>query len=147
MNTYKLYDKDFYAWTVEMASALKNKTLDQLDFEHLAEELEGMSARELREIRSRLIILIMHLLKWEYQPLKQSSGWKSTIFQQRYELQDVLEQSPSLKNKLQSELSKPRIYKKSVVDASIETGLLQSSFPSDLPYTISQLLDDEFYPT
>ena len=62
MNTSQLYDKDFYAWTVEMATALKNKAISKLDLEHLAEELEGMSARELREIRSRLIVLIMHLL-------------------------------------------------------------------------------------
>jgi len=146
MNTSQLYDKDFYAWTVEMTKALKNKAISKLDLEHLAEELEGMSARELREIRSRLIVLIMHLLKWEYQPLKQSNSWKSTIFQQRFELQDLLAQSPSLKNKFRNELENIRIYKKAIIDASLETGLPQSNFPTNLPYSPEQLLDDDFYP-
>lgn len=68
MNTEELYDKDFYAWTVEMAQALKSKTFDQLDLKHLEEEILIMGAREKSELRSRLKRILQHLLKWEYQP-------------------------------------------------------------------------------
>ena len=62
MNTQSLYNKDFYAWTIETIHSLKIKAFDQLDIEHLTEELEGMSAKQRQELRNRLAILLMHLL-------------------------------------------------------------------------------------
>lgn len=142
----KLYDKDFYAWTQETVKALKNKSFDQVDLEHLIEEIEGMSARDLREIRSRLIILIAHLLKWEFQSENRSSSWTGTIVEQRDQLQTLLEQSPSLKTKLTLAINDPKIYKKALSIAVAETEINKNAFPNMLHYTVNQLLDDEFYP-
>jgi len=143
MNISKLYEKDFYAWTVEMAQALKSKAIDQLDFEHLSEELEDMGASQERELESRLAILIMHLLKWEYQPTYQSKSWSLTIKEQRRKIQRRLSKTPSLKSKVNNMLDD--VYGDALLSAQKETGLDESVFPKKLPYSLKELLDDNFY--
>lgn len=92
-----LYDKDFYAWTQEQAKLIKERTLSKLDLVHLYEELNIMGAKEKSELKNRLAQLLMHLLKWKYQPSRQSRSWQNTIKDQREELEDLLEDNPSLK--------------------------------------------------
>ena len=65
-----LYDQDFYAWSREQAELLRAGELGQADIEHIAEEIESMGRTEKRELISRLEILLLHLLKWRYQPGK-----------------------------------------------------------------------------
>jgi hypothetical protein len=144
MNTLSLYDRDFYAWTQEQAKLIKEGSLDRLDLTHLLDEVEGMGAKEKSELKSRLARLIMHLLKWNYQPAKQSRSWKNTIYDQREELQDLLTDNPSLKSKIDEYYDKS--YKKAVREAVVETGLDDSLFPKKCEWKIEQLLDDEFFP-
>ena len=66
MKLRDLYHKDFYAWTQQMTQALKKGALDEVDIEHLVEEVESMGASEFRELRNHLIVLLAHLLKWQY---------------------------------------------------------------------------------
>lgn len=63
-----LYEKDFYAWTIETAKALKEKAFNKVDIEHLIEELDDMGASQRNELESRLGVLLAHLLKWQFQP-------------------------------------------------------------------------------
>ena len=56
-----------------------------------------MGRSEGREIRSRLEILLFHLLKWRYQPEKQSGNWRSSVSQARRRIEDVLADNPSLR--------------------------------------------------
>ena len=58
------YDTDLYQWTIEQADALRRRAVNELDYDNLAEEIEGVGRSERREIRSRLEILLIHLLKW-----------------------------------------------------------------------------------
>ena len=146
MKLHDLYHKDFYAWTEQMTQALKKGALDEVDIEHLVEEVESMGASDLRELKSRLIILIAHLLKWAYQPDSRSSNWIGTISEQRTQLQNLLEQSPSLNNKAKDLINDPKCYAKSVKIAVLETGLDKSNFPTNCPYHLDQLLDDDFFP-
>jgi hypothetical protein len=74
-----LYDQDFYQWTHEQAELMKAGALSQLDIPNLIEEIESMGRSEKRELRSRLTVLLMHLLKWDYQQDRRSGSWKSTI--------------------------------------------------------------------
>lgn len=141
-----LYEKDFYAWTIETAKALKAKQFNTVDIEHLIEEVESMGASDFRELRSRLIVLIAHLLKWEYQLKERSSGWIGTIEEQRIQLQGLLEQSPSLKNRATALLNEQREYLKALNIASRETGIPKKAFPKTCPYSLHQLLDDDFFP-
>ncbi|MEA5550694.1 DUF29 domain-containing protein [Anabaena cylindrica UHCC 0172] len=72
VNTQNLYDQDFYLWTQTIVQQLKENNLHQIDIPNLIEEIESMGKSEKRELKSRLIVLLMHLLKWQYQPYKRS---------------------------------------------------------------------------
>lgn len=139
-----LYDEDFFEWTQRSAELLRAGRWEQADLEHVAEEIEDMGKRDLKELNSRVRVLLIHLLKWQLQPQKRSRSWNDTIASQRIEIEDVLEQSPSLKVKLQAKLSDN--YAKAVRLAMIETELPPTHFPAECPFTVEQILDPEFLP-
>src|SRR5580658_8345121 len=92
-----LYDRDFFAWSLEQAELLRAGKLAEADVEHIAEEIESMGRTEKRELISRLSILLLHMLKWRYQPDKRSPSWEASIRVQRNRLADHLDDNPSLK--------------------------------------------------
>ena len=92
-----LYEQDFYLWIQTTVQQLKENKLNEIDIPNLIEEIESMGRSEKRELKSRLIVLLMHLLKWHYQPEKRSESWRSTITEQRICIEGLLEDSPSLK--------------------------------------------------
>jgi predicted nucleic acid-binding Zn-ribbon protein len=140
----KSYESDFYAWTNEQATLLRSGRLDQLDIEHLAEEIESMGKSERNELLHRLEILLMHLLKWRFQPNLQSRSWEATIDEQRERIVDHLDENPSLKSKLDEFLVKS--YKYAIRGAMKETGLAKSTFPENCPWSIEQIMDTCFWP-
>lgn len=140
-----MYDQDFHAWTVENAKLLRAGHFAEIDGAHIAEELESMGARERREVLSRLQVLIMHLLKYQYQPTRRSKSWLLTIIHQRTALERLLQQSPSLNTLLNSE-NLQAIYQKAVKEAIIETDLESHWFALDCPYRFEQLLNEEYFP-
>ena len=143
--TLSLYETDFYAWTVETANHLRSKKLNELDIDHLLEEIEDMGISQKRALQSRLEILLMHLLKWQYQPdYINKSSWKGTIREQRTRISILFENMPSLKNKTQEQAK--LVYRLAVMRAAKEIGLNEDKLPTELPYTIEQILDDNFYP-
>lgn len=144
METKSHYETDFYSWTQEQAELLKSKKLAELDFENLIEEIETMGRSEKRELKSRLRVLLMHLLKWQYQPEHQCKSWRFTIYTQRNDVLEILTDSPSLKPHLLDILI--TIYPLAVKDAVEETGILKSNFPSECPWTFEQIIDDDFFP-
>ena len=81
------YEIDFYAWTQKQAELLRNKNIDSLDWENIAEEIESMGRSEKRQLKNRLKVLIMHLLKWQFQPNLRSRSWELTIKEQRLQLE------------------------------------------------------------
>ncbi len=140
-----LYGEDFFRWTKETAELIRQPRFDEVDLEHVAEEIEDMGKRDHREVRSRLIVLLMHLLKWQLQPeLREKSTWVNTINEQRAELDLVLEDSPSLRHIPGKQL--PVIYRNAVERAIRDTGLSRKLSPSDCPYTPEQILDYGFLP-
>ena len=138
-----LYDRDFYAWTKQAGELLRKGCFSQLDMCDVAEEIEDMGIAEKRALKSQMRRLVLHLAKWELQPQKRSSSWMESIDSARAEIGDILEHSPSLKPAVR-ELA-GEIYDQAVKYASRETGLARS-FPPACPYTIEQLLDDDFLP-
>lgn len=141
-----LHHQDFYAWTQQQAQLLKSGQFFKLDVEHLIEELESMSATERRELISRLEILLMHLLKWQFQPAFQGRSWVLTIEEQRLKLEDHLHDNSSLKNPQFLQESIERAYRRALVAAEKETGLASKTFPKSCPYSFEQMMDMEFYP-
>lgn len=141
----KLYDDDFVAWASETARLLREGRFGEIDIENLAEEVEAMAGRDRREMASRLTILMMHLLKWQQQPGKRSSSWRSTIATQRAELQRLLKQSPSLRREVPQSVTE--VYEDAVEQASIDTGIPEDSFPRECPFSPDQILDRSFLPS
>ncbi|MDX2254168.1 MAG: DUF29 domain-containing protein [Pseudanabaenaceae cyanobacterium bins.39] len=135
------HDRDFYAWTQNQAQLLRAGKFDVLDIQQIAEELEDMGRAEKRALESRLEVLIMHLLKWQYQPNLRSRSWQLTIREQRLRVQTLLEDNPSLQPYLSQRIAK--IYRLAVIAAERETGL--NLFPENCPYEIEQILSDDFF--
>ena len=138
------YDADFYGWTQEQAELLKAGRLSELDIDNLLEEVETMGRSEKRELDSRLTVLLLHMLKWQYQPIRRGRSWQLTIEGQRINFSETLYENPSLKPQLATILKKA--YTKAIIKASQETALDKQTFPEQCPWTLSQILDDNFYP-
>ncbi|AIE73400.1 MULTISPECIES: DUF29 domain-containing protein [unclassified Synechocystis] len=139
-----LYETDFNLWIEQTVNQLKSGDIKRLDLDNLIEEIESMGRNNKREVRSRLIILMTHLLKWQHQPEKQSNSWIYTIKEQRLQLKLILQDSPSLKPFLQQVLDD--CYQDARKDAAQETKLAPDNFPKESPYTQTQLLDPDFFP-
>lgn len=138
------YNQDFYSWTQEQSAILKSGRYAELDIEHLSEEIESMGKSEKRELVHRLSVLLAHLLKWQYQPTYRGASWKLTVTEQREQAIDVLDDNPSLRANLPETLVKA--YRYAVLQAAKETGIDQESFPADCPYSIEQMLQENYLP-
>lgn len=138
------YEQDFYGWTQEQAALLRSGRLTDLDIENLIEEVETMGRSEKRALESRLSVLLLHLLKWHYQPPKRGNSWKYTIIEQRLKFQRVLKQNPGLKSEINTILTDA--YEYALLKATHETGLRADIFPAQCPWTLEQLSDDTYYP-
>jgi hypothetical protein len=140
----RLYERDFYAWTQEQAALLRSGRLEQLDTEHLAEEIEALGRQERRELVNRLGILLGHLLKWQFQPQLRGKSWQATIIEQRQDIQELIAESPSLKSYLAEAMEKA--YRKGLLLVVRETPLSLQDLPDQCPYTFEQVMDPSFYP-
>lgn len=138
------YDDDFFAWTKEQADLLRAGEFTQLDIENVAEELESIGRSARSELRNRLAVLVMHLLKWQYQPAFRSPSWSGTVREQRRQVKYLLEESPSLRSPVLQDLA--RIYSLACPKAVAETGLAETTFPADCPFTPDQILAEDFLP-
>jgi hypothetical protein len=138
------YDEDFYTWTMEQARLLRGGEFARLDIENIAEELESMGRSDKRQIESRLVALLAHLLKWQLQVGFRSRSWSATIREQRYRIGDLLDESPSLRPLIGS--VRPALYARARRAAADETGLAETAFPEDCPFTAEQVLAADFLP-
>lgn len=143
-NLSLLYEQDYYLWLVETAKRLQAGQLSDLDLANLVEEIEAMGRSEKRAVESNLEILLMHLLKYQYQSQKRTNSWKYTIREHRNRLEKSFKYSPSLKPFLEEVL--PECYAKAIALAADETGLRRDTFPPHCPFTASEILDSEYLP-
>lgn len=143
MNKPVDYETDFSAWALHNAQLLREGKFAELDVEHLIEELEDMGNNR-QELANRFIILIAHLLKWEYQPDNRSNSWKGSINEQRVRITRLIRNKPSLKPGLLNAIVDA--YGDAVELASDDTGFSKSVFPTTCPYSPEQLLEKHFFP-
>jgi len=141
--TAELYEQDFYAWANEQAALLREGKLESADIQHIAEEIESMGRTEKRELVNRLAVLLMHLLKWQFQPQGRCTSWRLTIKEQRRELSDHLDDNPSLKAKLSEAISSA--YARAQLTAARETNLPETTFPTTCPWSFEQMMEDDFW--
>ena len=142
--TTSLYDEDFYQWALENAELVRQGKFSEIDAENIAEELESMGRSQKRELESRLIKLIIHLLKWQYQSERQSRSWKGTINAQRMEIERLLKISPSLKPTLSEVVNEAYSY--AIRQFEDETGISRKKLPASCPFTSEQVMDEDFWP-
>jgi len=142
--TLALYDADFYAWTQQQANVLKTGDFSSLDLDNLIDEIESMGKSEKRELESRLEVLLAHLLKWKFQPDFRGRSWQATIKEQRERIADHLKENPSLKSFLPEIYGKT--YRYSILKAVKETGMSESTFPSQCPWWFDHAMDADFWP-
>ncbi|MCI4624342.1 MAG: DUF29 domain-containing protein [Candidatus Magnetoovum sp. WYHC-5] len=139
-----LYETDFYQWALHNANLIRQGRFSEIDLENVAEELEDMGRNNKRELESRLAVLIMHLLKWQYQPKKHSKSWVSTINTQRTDIELLLKNSPSLKHNIEIVIDEMFMTAKKRFEK--ETGIHKDILPEICPYTFKQLSDYDFWP-
>lgn len=139
-----LYDQDEQLWLLENAKLLREGRIELADTEHIADTLEDMGKREYREITSRLKVLIVHLMKWIYQPEARSGSWRGTIRHQRDELSAGFDDSKNLRNHAEENFLQS--YEKARKIASDETGLPLDHFPEDPHFSFEQTIDENYLP-
>ncbi|MFZ3179848.1 MAG: DUF29 domain-containing protein [Methylocystis silviterrae] len=144
MAASRLYDQDFYAWANEQAALLRAGKLGEADIEHIAEEVESLGKTEKRELVSRLIVLMVHLLKWRFQPSLRGQSWKLSVDEQRIAIDAHLADNPSLKTVVAEATA--LAYRQARIGAQRETDLDASVFPAQCPWTFEEMMAEDFWP-
>ena len=139
-----LYTRDFYAWATEQATLLRAGKLGDADIANIAEEIESMGRSEKRELVSRLSVLLLHLLKWQFQPGLRGASWEASIQVQRIKLLDHLADNPSLKPLVAEAITSA--YRIGRLEAAGETGLSPAIFPPTCPWSFAEIMDQDFWP-
>ena len=135
----RLYEMDFVAWAEQTAQQIRSRQFEQVDWDAIAEEIESLGRSERRELKSRIEVLLQHLLKWQYQPNRRSGSWRNTIDEQRNRIADLLQESPSLQPYVAEVLAE--CYQRGRKAASNETDLPIDTVPAECGYSIAQILD------
>jgi hypothetical protein len=142
--TNKLYDQDYCLWIEKTVDLLRKRQFSEIDFDNLIEELEGMSRSEKTALESNLEVVLMHLLKYKYQPGKRTRSWLLTLFEHRNRLNKACKNSPSLKPYLTKVFDE--CYQTARKKASLETGFPLEIFPVDCPFTPEETLNFDYLP-
>ena len=138
------YEGDFYAWANGQAVLLRAGRLSEIDAQNIAEELETLGRSEKRELVNRLAVLLLHLLKWQFQPALQGNSWRLTIEIQRRDLDRHLNENPSLQSHRDQAMLDA--YGDALIQAERETGYPRGYFPRACPYQFEQIMDETYWP-
>ena len=139
-----LYETDYLKWIETTVEKLQVQDYSNIDWKNLIEEIEDMGWSKRRSLKSNLIVVLTHLLKWQYHPNFRSGSWKGSIVEHRRRICEALKDSPSLKPYFEEVFAE--CYSNAVEQASAETGLSVEIFPQLCPYTSAEVLDSNFLP-
>jgi hypothetical protein len=141
------YEHDFYAWSYEQARALRDRRSAVLDWENLAEEIESLGRSDRREVRSRLQVILVHLLKWKHQKKKRSPSWTRSISEQRDKLEMILADSATLRREVPDLIVKtfPSARRKASREMRFSPAETEQ-LPTTSPFSVQEILDDQFFP-
>ncbi|WP_445631044.1 DUF29 domain-containing protein [Nostoc sp. DSM 114167] len=138
------YKADFNLWIQQTAQLLRSHHWHEVDVEHLIEEVESLGKSERRAIASQLTRLLLHLLKWQYQPQRRSDSWLDSITDSRTQIELAILDSPSLKSYPTEQLEES--YQRARRKAAKQTGMLVSVFLEEYPYSVELVLDEDWLP-
>ncbi len=140
----EMYLADFNTWIDQTATLLRNGHWREIDLEHLIEEVDGLGKSERRGITSQLTRLLLHLLKWQYQPQRRSDSWLDSITDARTQIELAIEDSPSLTNYPAEKLEES--YQRARRQSAKQTSMDISVFPIECPYSLELILDQDWLP-
>ena len=138
------YQDDYHAWVTEQIALLQAGRFGDLDIPNLVDELKALASSKKHEIDSRLMVLLQHLLKWEFQPEQRTNSWRAGILEQRLRIGGLIAESPSLRRYPAGRMAKE--YRIARLKAAGDTGLALSRFPAVCPYSTAEVLDEQFWP-
>ena len=142
--THSLYDTDLYRWTQEQAGLLREGKLHELDLANLMEEILSVGASQYTAVSSAVYQILVHLLKWRYQPAHQSRSWRVSLVEQRNRMPRQLRRAPALAREIPKMIEEE--YPAACRKASAQTGLPLTTFPATCPWTVDQVLNEDFWP-
>jgi hypothetical protein len=148
MRPSELYDRDYYAWIQHQVQALRERRIEDVDWANAAEEIEDLGKSERRGIRSQLARLLEHLLKLQYARdtprTNNRRGWELSIKGARIAIEDLLNDSPSLRSQLPEMLTEA--YRTARLEALRKARLSDETVPESCPWTVEQVMDGSFLP-
>lgn len=139
-----IYKSDFNLWSQQTAQLLREGRWQEIDLEYLIEEIEDFGKSERRAIVSQLIRLLLHLLKWQYQPERRSDRWLDSITDARVQIELAIQDSPSLKSYPAEKLD--RCYQQARRQASKQTNMAIAVFPEECLYPLELILAEDWFP-
>ncbi|MEL6440649.1 MAG: DUF29 domain-containing protein [Cyanobacteria bacterium J06621_8] len=143
-DTANLYERDYYLWLLHTAQLLSEGKLTEVDVANLIEEITDMGKSEKQAVESNLVVVLLHLLKYKYQPEKRSNSWKASIREHRRRLRKAFADSPSLKGYFEEVFTE--CYGEAREQAADETGLPLETFPLESFFTPAEALDPNYLP-
>ncbi len=138
------YTTDFNEWVQQTAQLLRSRRWHDLDLQHLIEEVEDLGKSERRGVASQLTRLLLHLLKWQYQPQRRSDSWLDSITDARTQIYLAIADSPSLRSYPADQLKQS--YQRARRQAAKQTEMPLEVFPEDCPYALALVLDEDWLP-
>ena len=138
---YPAYLEDYGAWISAQIELIRDGEWDELDVEHLLEEIEGLARSDFRSFTSAIRIVLIHMLKWDVQTDYRSRSWATSIDGHRKRVAKELESSPSYKSRIDEAVTDS--YARARYDASKETRLPLKHFPENCPFTFDEIMTRE----
>ena len=138
------YACDYQGWLAHTARLIRERRWQDLDADHLADEVEDLGKNERRGIASQLTRLMVHLVKWRFQPQRRSDSWRDCIADARLQIQLAIDDSPSLRTYPAELLD--TCYAKARRSAAQQSGLPLDRFPDTCPFVIDDILNDDWLP-
>jgi len=140
-----LYEQDFCLWLEQTAQLLQSGRFSEVDVANLVDEVKAMGKSERRALESILEVILMHLLKYGYQPERRSRSWLLTLFEHRKRMERLFKDSPSLRRYFEGVFGE--CYQNARQMATIETGLELEVFPVESPFDAEEVLAVDFLPS
>jgi hypothetical protein len=144
INTKTLYEQDFNLWIEETVNLLKNRQLDQIDYENLIEEVEDLGKNQKDDLEIHLENILRNLLRWKYLISERVNDWQVGLLRNRIDIKRIVRDSPSLGQYIDSVLDE--CYETARLLAATQMGVDIKTFPIDLPFTKEQILDPDYLP-
>ena len=131
------YGEDLYTWSREQAALLRAGRFGELDAEHLAEEIDDVGSEQYDKLEAALSIVLLHMLKWDFQPTRRSRSWINSIAEHRRRIDRQLRRNPGLKARLGEAIEEA--YESARYRASTETAIEVEPLPLSCPWDFEEI--------